>query len=147
MKFDKAMGIWKDFGTAIMTPENWAEFKEKVKVTDTEQETENESDIPEQKPDVKANRQEPKIEGLCVLTIRIDDEHAYEKWVKYNPGRKWEYLVSYPALMRAEYRFSSSMDVEILVKKVVQLLQMGFDVYSAQWTLGPVANAESTRYF
>lgn len=118
MKFDKARGIWKDLETAVLQ---------------TFEEDELEDDIPEREPVIPDNK--PKLKGRCVLSIKIEDELEYEKWKEYNPGRKWEFIVSYPALMRAEYRFVNSMDVEILVKKVVQLLQMGFNVYSAQWLL------------
>ena len=118
MKFDKARGIWKDLETAVLQ---------------TFEEDEPEDDVPEHEPIIPDNK--PKLKGRCVLSIKIEDELEFEKWKEYNPGRKWEFIVSYPALMRAEYRFVNSMDVEILVKKVVQLLQMGFNVYSAQWLL------------
>ena len=118
MKFDKARGIWKDLETAVLQ---------------TFEEDEPEDDISGHEPIIPDNK--PKLKGRCVLSIKIEDELEFEKWKEYNPGRKWEFIVSYQALMRAEYRFVNSMDVEILVKKVVQLLQMGFNVYSAQWLL------------
>lgn len=75
--------------------------------------------------------------GRCVLTIRFENGAEYAKWKKYNPGRQWEFMVSFPALMRADYEFHTTLDVEMMAKKIVQLLEMGFNVYSADWQLKP----------
>lgn len=75
--------------------------------------------------------------GRCILEIQLKNHGEYLKWCKYvNPhGRQWEFLHTYPAIMRAEYFFKSSLEVEIMAKRIVQLLEMGFDVYSARWEL------------
>jgi len=85
----------------------------------------------EEKPETK-----PLI-GECTLSIRIENHGQYLMWQKLNGGgnRQWEYVVAYPAIMRGVYSFANSMDVEVIAKKIVQLMQMGFDVYSAHWKL------------
>jgi hypothetical protein len=76
-----------------------------------------------------------KLYGKCVLSIRFNNFGEYKKWQVYVGERKWDFLVSYPAIMRAEYEFHTAYDVEVMTKKIIQLLQMGFDVYSANWQL------------
>lgn len=81
---------------------------------------------------------EPKsnvMHGRCTLSIRLENHGEYLKWRKYNGGRQWEFEHTYPAIMKAEYYFHSSLEVEVIAKKIVQLLEMGFDVYSARWSL------------
>lgn len=77
----------------------------------------------------------PILNGRCTLSIRFENEEEYDRWKKLSGGRQWEFLVSYPAIMRAEYPFHNALEAEIMAKKIVQLLQWGFDVYSANWTL------------
>lgn len=71
--------------------------------------------------------------GKCILEIQLKNHGEYLRWQKYNGGRRWEFDHSYPAIMRASYEFHTAMDVEVMTKKIVQLLEMGFDVYSARW--------------
>ena len=122
MKFDTLRGIWK--ATTEITD----------KLPD-----EPEEEIPEQEEDpeyIPGELNPPKkIKGKCILSIRFEDQYDYSKWLEYNPGRQWEFIVNYPAVMRAEYEFKSSLDVDVMAKKIVQLLSMGFDVHSAAWKL------------
>lgn len=85
----------------------------------------------EQKPELK------EVVGECILSIKIENHGQYLMWQKLNGGgnRQWEFLVSYPAIMRGRYSFKTSLDVEIIAKKIVHLMQMGFNVYSANWQL------------
>lgn len=80
-------------------------------------------------------KKEDRLYGRCVLTIKFQNKYEYEKWLKYHPDRKWEFMVTYPAVMRAVYDFHTTLDVEIMTKKIIQLLQMGFNVHSASWQL------------
>lgn len=74
--------------------------------------------------------------GNVDLAIRFKNRAEYLKWKYYvDPNRKWEFEVSYPAIMRTEWTFQNSMEVEMLSKKIVSLLQMGFDVHSVNWRL------------
>lgn len=118
MKFDTLRGIWKE------TTKNIPDIP-----TD---ELPDEEEWPENFPDPPAP---PELYGRCVLSIRMDSEEDYQRWKKYNPDKKWDFIVSFPAVMRAEYTFKNTMEVEIMAKKVVQLLQMGFDVHTANWKL------------
>lgn len=91
-------------------------------------------------PDIKEKltklSEAKKIHGSCILSIRFNTHGEYLKWKKYfGNGQQWDFLVNYPAIMRAEYQFTNSLEVEVMAKKVVQLLEAGFDVYSASWTL------------
>ena len=78
----------------------------------------------------------PACEGVCTVAVRFRHRAEYLKWKTYvEPNRKWDFEVSYPAIMRMEFPFKDSLDVEMLTKRIVSLLEMGFDVYSAQWKL------------
>lgn len=121
MKFDKIKGLWTELKTDISLPSDEEDPEPE------ELEDEAEIPIPKEPP--------PPVKGSCVLSIRIENRGEYLKWQKYNPGYQWEFIVTYPALMRAKYEFKSALDVEMITKKIVQLLQMGFEVYSASWKL------------
>ena len=100
-------------------------------------------------PDVKEKltklSEAKKIHGSCVLSIRFNNHGEYLRWKTYfGSGRQWDFIVSYPAIMRAEYNFTNSLEVEVMVKKVVQLLEAGFDVYSASWKLDRPETTEDT---
>lgn len=83
---------------------------------------------------LEQKKNEPK--GSCVIAIRFECRAEYLKWKKYcDPGRRWEFEVEFPAILRMDYPFESALDVNILSVKIVQLLQMGFNVYSAEWRL------------
>lgn len=93
-------------------------------------------DTAEDVPEPSSPETKPKILGSCVLSIRFENHGDYLRWKKYfGIGRQWEFVVAYPAIMRTEYRFTDSLEAEMLAKKVVQLLEAGFNVYSAQWNL------------
>ena len=73
--------------------------------------------------------------GKCTLSIRFETEKDYKKWANALGNRQWEFLTTFPAIMRAEYKFSSVDDVNMMVRKIVQLLQLGFDVHAANWQI------------
>ena len=75
--------------------------------------------------------------GSCRISIKVNNHGEYLKWKQYNgaDGRKWEFFHTFPALMFAIYNFDTAMDVEMIAKKIVQLLEMGFDVHTADWQL------------
>ena len=94
------------------------------------------TDDPEVKEKLNKWNEPKKLYGSCALSIRFENHGEYLQWKKYfGSGRQWEYIVSYPAVMRAVYTFSNSLEVEIMAKKIVQLLEAGFNVYSASWQL------------
>lgn len=119
MKFDSLRGIWRETTKTVLD-------------IPTEDLPDDEEDEAESLPEPPAS---PKLHGRCVLSIRMENEEDYERWKKYNPDRKWDFIVNYPAVMRAEYTFKNALEAEIMAKKIVQLLQIGFDVHSANWKL------------
>ena len=78
---------------------------------------------------------DPPLNGSCVLSIRFETRKDYLRWKCYFEKNRWDFVVTYPAILRAEYEFHNSLEAEVLAKKIVQLLQAGFDVYSASWKL------------
>ena len=77
-----------------------------------------------------------KLFGSCVLSITIRNHGEFLKWKEYcEPNRKWDFNVPYPAPLQAKYEFHTAQDVDMIAQKIVQLLQMGFCVYSARWQL------------
>ncbi len=74
--------------------------------------------------------------GSCVLQIQIENGAEYLKWKKYNGGdARWDFMVTYPAVMRREYTFHTTADLDQMTYKIVQLLQMGFKVRAVNWQL------------
>lgn len=74
-----------------------------------------------------------------MIAIRFRHRAEYLKWKYYiDPSRKWDFEVEYPAIMRSEFVFHDSLEAEMLAKKIIQLLEMGFDVHTAQWRLKEV---------
>ena len=96
---------------------------------DTKEETEAEHTYYQPKSD--------DIYGTCTLQIQFQNHGEYLKWKKYNGGRQWEFVTTYPAIMRAEYDFHTVQDIDILVRKIVQLLQIGFNVRASNWIIKP----------
>lgn len=119
MHLDPMTGLWKGDDNDYRPP--------KILDEPEEEDEDRSVAVPEKEP--------KKIKGKCVLSIRFENHGEYLKWKTYAGGRQWDFLVNYPAVMRAEYPFESSLDVEIMTRKIVQLLEMGFDVYSASWNL------------
>lgn len=91
----------------------------------------------EEDDDQAPEKEETKriFDGTCTLSIRFDTPEEYLRWKYYAGGREWDFMVSYPAVMRSEQEFHSALDVDMISKKIVSLLQMGFNVYSANWRL------------
>lgn len=77
-----------------------------------------------------------RLYGKCVVQIQIANHGEYLKWQKYNGGTsRWDFVVTYPALMRKEYEFHTISELNMLTQKVVQLLQLGFEVRAVNWRL------------
>ena len=119
MHLDPMTGLWKGDDNDYRPP--------KILDEPDDEEEEDSDELPA--------KEEKKIKGKCTLSIRFENHGEYLKWKTYAGGRQWDFLVNYPAVMRAEYPFESSLDVEIMTRKIVQLLEMGFDVHSASWSL------------
>lgn len=86
-----------------------------------------------------------EVVGHCILKIQIRNYYEYERWKKYNGGRQWEFMHNYPAIMQAEYNFKTVLDIEMMVKKIVQLMMIGFKVYSCEWRLEDKEKSNSQK--
>lgn len=76
------------------------------------------------------------ITGSVDIAVKFENRAEYLKWKYYvDPGRKWDFDVTFPAIMRTSWTFKDSMEVEMLNKKIVWLLELGFNVYSSNWRL------------
>ena len=73
--------------------------------------------------------------GKCTLSVKFNNHGEYLKCKQYLGNNRWDFITSYPAIMRYEFEFHTVLDVEILARKIVQLLQVGLTVYSANWQL------------
>ena len=83
-----------------------------------------------------APKETEKLFGSCILSITIRNKGEFLKWKTYcEPYRKWDFNVPFPAALQATYEFHTAQDVDVIAQKIVQLLQMGFCVYSARWQL------------
>lgn len=90
-------------------------------------------DTPEDKPAYIPKSESRPLYGKCVLQIRFETEEDYKRWKEVNRRYLWEFDHTYPAIMRAEYEFHTTYDVELMAKEIVSLLEMGFDVRSVDW--------------
>lgn len=76
--------------------------------------------------------------GKCTLQIRFETEEQYNEWKQIHGGKsRWDFITSFPAIMKAEYTFSTSLDVDILTRTIIQQLQNGFNVRAVDWKLTP----------
>lgn len=74
--------------------------------------------------------------GKATITIRFENRIQWQKYRKYILKTDWEFDGGdRPYVAQLEQRFSSTDDVNEIVRKIVQLLQLGFDVYSCKWQL------------
>lgn len=121
MHLDPITGLWKGDDNDYRPPKN----KDWPDGTDSSETFEIKESLPPP----------PPLNGKCTLSIRFETPEEYLRWKYYFKGREWEFMVNYPAIMRSEIEFHNSLDVEIISKKIVQLLQNGFEVYSANWKL------------
>lgn len=125
MHLDPVTGLWK--------PDD-NDYTPRLVLHDSE-------DDPEEKPEdeqivEQKKKKEKKLIGRCVLSIRFQNHGEYLRWKQFaGIGRQWEFMVEYPAIMRSEEEFTNALEVEMLAKKIVQMLECGIDVYSAQWQL------------
>lgn len=89
-------------------------------------------DEPE-KPAYVPKSENRALYGKCVLQVRFENEDEYKKWKEFNQRYIWAFDHTYPAIMRAEYEFHTTYDVELMTKEIVSLLEMGFDVRAVDW--------------
>ena len=123
MHLDPISGMWKDDNNDYQVPTS-----ELPDISDTDDDHH------------KEVQNQPIVKGKCTLAIRFRTHGEYLKWKTLtHVTRQWEFITEYPAIMRAEYDFSNVADVELMIRKIIDLLQMGFDVYSAAWKLEEIS--------
>ena len=82
--------------------------------------------------------------GNSTITIRFENRVQWQKYRKYILKTDWDFDGgSHPYVATLEDRFSSVEDLERITKSIVQLLQLGFDVYSCRWELEDPNKAEA----
>lgn len=74
--------------------------------------------------------------GTAVITIRFENRLQWQKYRKYILKTNWDFDGgSAPSVAQLPIQFACIDDVERVLKTVIELLQLGFDVYSCQWNL------------
>lgn len=74
--------------------------------------------------------------GHTTITIRFENRVQWQKYRKYILKTDWDFdAESHPYVARLEERYCCVDDIDRIVKKIVQLLQLGFEVYSCKWEL------------
>lgn len=113
------------------------------------QESEEESDESEEteaQPDEK--KEEPiRYYGMATITIHFENRAQWQKYRKYILKTDWDFdggMMPYTAHL--EERFSCMDDVEKITRQIVQLLQIGFDIYSCKWTLSKDGDKQKVEY-
>lgn len=72
--------------------------------------------------------------GQAKLVVRFENRAEWQKWRKYVLKTDWDFNDSeYPETTSMIIRFANSEDIEAITRKIVGLLQMGFNVYSCNW--------------
>lgn len=97
---------------------------------------------------IEANKNDPiQYFGMATITIRFENRIQWQKYRRYILKTNWDFDGGMsPYTAHLEERFSCTDDVEKITKKIVQLLQMGFDIYSCKWTLFKTGDKQKIEY-
>ena len=87
------------------------------------------------------------VYGAAIITIRFENRIQWQKYRKYILKTKWDFDGgSAPYVAQLPIQFACIDDIGHVIKTVVQLLQLGFDVYSCQWNLKRKASQTDTNF-
>lgn len=87
-----------------------------------------------------------KFSGRATIRVRFKSRAEYEKFRKYILKTEWSYDLDYPMWEEIVVSFYSTDDICALDRKIVWLLQMGFEVYCCKFQLEEqLAEAEFPR--
>ena len=75
-----------------------------------------------------------RARGTCTIMVRFETGAEYLKFCKYVLKSAWVPDV-HPYMESMEMEYENSDDLDRIVRQIVQLQQLGFDVYSAKWKL------------
>ena len=78
---------------------------------------------------------EPKFDGQVTIKVRFRNKIEYEKFRKYILKTLWSYGDVYPTWEELTVDFHSVEDLEQVTRRVVELLQIGFEVYCCRYKL------------
>ena len=74
--------------------------------------------------------------GSATITVHFDNRLQWQKWRKYVLKTDWEFDGGNgPYTATLVEKFNCSDDIDHIVRRIVQLIEMGFDVYSCNWKL------------
>lgn len=74
------------------------------------------------------------INGCCKIMVRFHNNAEHIKFCKMVLRHRWEYD-TIPDQAYLDLEFHTVEDLEMILRKIAHLLQLGFDVYSANWKL------------
>lgn len=76
------------------------------------------------------------ISGKATITIRFANRMQWQKYRLYILKTDWDFDAGYnPYTAHIQERYCCVDDIERITKRIVQLLQLGFEVYSCKWEL------------
>lgn len=84
----------------------------------------------------------PKFDGRVTIRVRFKNRIEYEKFRKYILKTGWAYDVGHPQYESLVVEFHSVEDVEHITRTIVQLLQQGFNIWLADFSLTEIDPAE-----
>lgn len=73
--------------------------------------------------------------GKCVLQVYIENEEEYQRWKDFHKANHWEFMHLYPAILRYEYEFHTTYDIDRMSREIVNILQQGFNVRAVDWKI------------
>ena len=78
---------------------------------------------------------EPKFDGRATIRVRFRSRVEYEKFRKYILKTDWGYDLDYPMWEELKVDFHNTDDVWQINKRIIGLLQMGFEVYCCRFQM------------
>lgn len=78
---------------------------------------------------------EEQFNGLVTIRVRFRNNAEYQKFRKYILKTDWSYGVEYPIFESIIMDFHNTDDLHNVTKQIVELLQLGFDVYTSHYEL------------
>ena len=78
---------------------------------------------------------ELEFTGRMTIRVHFNNRLEYEKFRKYILKTEWSYCLDYPPFEEIVVTFSNTEDFTNINKKLIYLLQLGFDVYCCRYQL------------
>ena len=84
----------------------------------------------------------PTFDGKVTIRVRFRNKAEYQKFRKYVLKTGWEYDVSNPQYESLVREFHTADDVTEISKIIIELLQLGFYVWTTSYELTEIDPAE-----